>query len=159
MSLVARDHQHDSVDIINFSATPPSPIAVVQTVSQLGPYHIAFDTPGIGSSEDGAVLVTFDAPIQVLQVVVVPTVSWENGSALGIFIGGEDYLPPDDIFSLIVPLFGVGDLVINENPGYRIGLAAAAYAEVTSSGAILAQCSGNFTIGEADVFILTASPA
>jgi hypothetical protein len=78
-----------------------------------------------------------------------------------VFLGSNDYLPPNDIFSrLLAAEEAAGDLVSNANPGYRIGKSGAVFGQLRdSTGALIAQGAGTFTIGTADIYAIIATPA
>lgn len=134
----------------------------VQTIRLLGPFHVTFETPGIAGDEDGAVLTELDAGTLVIHVAVVPTAAWNGGdlTALDIYIGGEDFGPPDDNFRTITgDPFVVAELNPRTGGGSTGGLARAVFGAVTTDGALLIQGDGAATEGAADIYALIAEPA
>lgn len=138
----------------------PLEVSGVQTVRMLGPYHVTFQTPGIGSSEDGALLTELDAGISVIQVMAIVGTAWEDGTSLGVMLGGDDYAAPNDDFTLLANQWLTANLNPGGGSGYAIGLSSAAFGVVgAAGGALIAQCAGSFTAGEADIYALIAEPA
>lgn len=129
------------------------------TPTLIGPFPIAFNTPGIGSSEDGALLTALEAGTIVLQHMVVTSIAWEGGSGLGINFGGPDFGAPNDDFGLLGTLYATANLNPGGGNGYKLGLSQSVFGLLESDGALIAQGSGNFTAGASDVYALIVRPA
>lgn len=128
----------------------------------LGPFAIAWDTPGIGSSEDGALLVELPAGATVLQHMIRPTTQWDGGDGTGvqIYLGGEDYAAPDDDFGPLNTAYTIADsdLTPSSGAGYVLGDAKAVFGQLSTAGALVAQCAGTFTSGAAEVSAVVILP-
>lgn len=148
-----------------------SGVGAPQQVSLLGPFPIAFDTPGL---DDGVVLAELPAGTIVIRAwVIVTTPTSEPEHLLIIAIGGPGYSQSGDGDTHHLIVYGVAeDLTGNFNedtyavePGIGIDANPQGVSKVgmaTAEGAVLVALSsdlGTATSGAFDIYALIATPA
>lgn len=153
------------------TAEPASPPGVGLAVSLLGPFPIAFDTPGL---DDGVALAELPAGTIVIRAwMIVTTPTSEPEHLLIIAIGGPGYSQSGDGDTHHLIVYGVAeDLTGNFNedtyavePGIGIDANPQGVSKVgmaTAEGAVLVALSsdlGTATSGSFDIYAMIATPA
>lgn len=138
----------------------------------IGPYHITYQTPGIGSSEDGAVLAAL--PSGTVVIAIGAMISTDFDASLAVFLGGDKYLPPDDDFVQVCPMIPAGTVssfvsggatgasvpvTAPTSPGSVNAAWLSAFGLLSADGALLVQSGGALTHGVADIYAIIATPA
>lgn len=85
---VARDHQHNTSDIIDFAETPPGPISGEQIVIRRV-FDVAFDAEGFDDPNTGVVLWTPEPGEIILDVWVRLTEQFDGADSALIYVGGN----------------------------------------------------------------------
>lgn len=134
-----------------------------QTVSRLGPFHIAHDTAGI--TGNGAVLAAIDADTVIIRAWAIVTEAF-GGTGTALFVGLGDAVTGD--WSPVVVYSGDAPAPIaSPSPGGSGGSTRETGTPITANNicmavtacSLLAATSGNPDAGEADIYALIAEAA
>lgn len=156
--------------IIAAGATESAPdeATLVSPVSLLGPFAVAFNTPGLVNPVfQGIPLATLPDGAMVIRLIAIPTIAWAGGEATAIMIHWEYGNPADwdntgSNISTQSKLLDAGAGPIEapyDIPGMQLLTCARLVAPLNAIGLYITADGTGLESGAADIYALIATPA